>query len=95
MIAIRAESLGKQYRIASVRRPPDTLRDALAGSVRSAAARLRGAERRDGHETFWALRDVSFEVHPADVVGVVGARGGGLLQLLARGGVPACHSVIS
>jgi lipopolysaccharide transport system ATP-binding protein len=85
-VAIRAESLGKQYRIASVRRPPNTLRDAVAGSVRSAAARLRGAER-SGHETFWALRDVSFEVRPADVVGVVGANGAGkstLLKILAR-----------
>ena len=46
-IAVRAENLGKQYRIAAVRRRPNTLRDAVAGSVRSAAgglaARLRGA----------------------------------------------------
>ena len=69
-VVIRAEGLGKKYRIGG---PPrhDSLRDALAdlwqGNFHSAAT---GSE-------FWALRDVNFEVRRGEVVGVIGRNGAG------------------
>lgn len=90
--AIRAEGLGKKYRIAEVEeRAPDTLRDVLARKARRFVRRLgkpfRGATPRRDEETLWALRDLDFEVPRGQVLGVVGPNGAGkstLLKLLSR-----------
>ncbi|MFH4175885.1 hypothetical protein WAJ79_23350, partial [Acinetobacter baumannii] len=65
---IRVENLSKQYRIGTRGQAYRTLRDALTGFARAPLERLR----RNGHansETIWALKDVSFEVYPGEVVG--------------------------
>jgi lipopolysaccharide transport system ATP-binding protein len=82
-IAIKVEGIGKQYRIGM--RKSGELRETFGNLVRS--FRPSAISNQSSANSFWALKDISFEVKQGEAVGIIGRNGAGkstLLEVLSR-----------
>jgi len=84
---IRVQNLSKQYLIGAKAEPYGTFRESITRAARKPIEMMRRSNGSGQKNTFWALDDVSFDVMPGEVVGIIGRNGAGkstLLKILSR-----------
>ncbi len=85
---IKVRGLSKRYRLGE-RMPHDSFRETIIATLKAPMRILNwrhdGGDDNEAH--IWALRNLTFDVMPGDVLGVIGRNGGGkstLLKILSR-----------
>ncbi len=86
-IAIRVDNLGKLFQLGAHVQMYKTIRETIMETVKAPFRWVRGDASDSGERTFWALREVGFEIRAGEVVGIIGRNGAGkstLLKILSR-----------
>ncbi len=85
----------KRYRLGAAPAAYRTFRETLIDTLTKPKSRLHG--RMNESNSFWALKDISFNVHQGQALGIIGRNGAGkstLLKILSRVTEPTSGSAL-
>lgn len=85
-VVIEAVGLSKLYRIGGIKNAPMNLRESIMQAVQEPINRFnalrQGIAPTNSDHSFWALKNINFQVKKGDAVGIVGVNGSGKSTLL-------------
>ncbi len=97
--AIRVQNLSKCFTLGRTGLPLSNITERAGMMLRDTARKVKSLLRPGGPATenvYWAVKDVSFDVNPGEVVGLLGRNGAGkstLLKVLSRVTVPTSGTI--